>query len=453
MTSTNGTVTIIGAGLAGLAAAYDLHKAGWQTTVLEARNRVGGRVYTLHAGFQGGQYAEGGGEFVEDFHHRMLAFAREFNLDLDPVGGMDDWSEWVALAGKGGAANDAAVWGVDVAAEEKKIWVALAALGRRVPDVERPQDSSEAAALDAQSVAGWLNTLDVHPLAKQVFIARMRSEYTVEPEALSLLDLARWGAFYYHEPDRERSAFRIRGGNDQIAWAIAKQLPDVRMQSVVTEVYWTESGVEVVYEDRTGGQAALKPQISDQVILAIPLKPMRTIKFEPALPPDYAEMIANVGYGSVTKVLIQYSQRLWANQGWDGHLMTDLPITCIWHPTEQQGGDGGILTIYTGANAGAAFTAMSDEERIQTAIVQVEQVCPGSSQSVIAAQTMAWNNEPFTQASYAAFAPGQVTAYWQRLRTPLGRLHFAGEHTAVHQGYMEGALESGQRAAKEIIKA
>jgi monoamine oxidase len=187
------------------------------------------------------------------------------------------------------------------------------------------------------------------------------------------------------------------------------------------------------------------------VILAIPLKPSRTIKFDPPLPSGYADMIEKVAYGSVTKVLIQYSQRIWDKQGWDGHLMTDLPITCIWHPTEQQGGEGGILTIYTGANAGAAFNALSDADRIQTAIAQVEQVCPGSSQHVVATKTMAWNNEPFTQASYAAFAPGQVTAYWQRLRTPLGRLHFAGEHTAVHQGYMEGAVESGQRAAKEIM--
>jgi monoamine oxidase len=450
MTSNKPSVTIAGAGLAGLAAALDLHRAGWQTTVLEARNRVGGRVVTVRDGFSGGQYAEGGGEFIEDFHHRMLAFVREFNLSLDPIGVQgDDWVRWVALEGKSGQADDLNMWGMNINDEEAKIWTALAELGKQVPDPEHPHDSPQAATLDNQSIADWLNTLDVHSLAKKVFIARMRSEYTVEPECQSLLDLARWGAYYYDQPERARTAFRVRGGNDQIPWAIAKLLPDVRMGAAVTAVQWGENDVTVTYTDEKSGEQ--KHHTSDFVVLAIPFLPMRSIKFDPPLPPDHADMIATLAYGSVTKVLIQYSQRIWDGQNWTGHAMTDLPITCIWHPTEAQDGESGILTVYTGAEAARSFSAMSDEERIQTAIAQVEQVCPGSAQYVMGARTVAWNNEPFTQASYAAFAPGQVTAYWQRLRIPLGRLYFAGEHTAVHQGYMEGAVESGQRAAQQLL--
>jgi monoamine oxidase len=95
-----------------------------------------------------------------------------------------------------------------------------------------------------------------------------------------------------------------------------------------------------------------------------------------------------------------------------------------------------------------AFTAMTDEDRIRTAIDQVEQVCPGSARHVAAARTIAWASEPYTQGSYVAFKPGEVTAFWAQIREEVGPLVIAGEHIAVHQGYMEGAVESGERAAQ-----
>ena len=442
-----GSVTIIGAGLAGLAAALELHRAGWRTTLLEARDRVGGRVVTVRDGFRDGQYAEGGGEFIEDFHHRMIALANEFGLELQPVGGMDDWARWLAFDGKVGRADDAAVWGVDLSVEIEKVWTAVAELGKRVPDPEQPQTAPGASALDKGSAADWLAALDVHPLTRKFFLARIRSEYTVEPERLSLLDFARWGAFYYSDAGGGRAAYRIAGGNDRLAQAMAAALPDVRLGAVVTRVGWNAAGVEIVY---LAGSSNVKRQTSDYAVLAIPFRPLRKMEFEPPLPFEHRAMIVGVSYGAVTKVLIQYSKRL-TELGWSGRVLTDLLMTCTWHPTENQPGAHDIITVYTGANAGAKFSALSDEERIKTAIEQVEQVCPGSAQFVVAARTIAWNNEPFTQGSYVAFGPGEVTTYWELLRKPVGRLYFAGEHTAVNQGYMEGAVESGQRVAAEIM--
>ncbi len=153
----------------------------------------------------------------------------------------------------------------------------------------------------------------------------------------------------------------------------------------------------------------------------------------------------------MTKVMLQYSRRL-SELGWEAFALTDLPITCMWHPTLRQPGKYDILTVYTGGHAGKAFTAMSDEARIQTAIAQVEQVCPGSAQYVVGAKTIAWRSERFSQGSYAAFGLGEVMAFWEPLRYPVGRVYFAGEHIAAHQGYMEGAVESGQRAAHEIMR-
>lgn len=443
---TTKTATIIGAGLAGLAAALELHRAGWKTTVLEARDRVGGRVYTLREGFVEGQYAEGGGEFIESFHHRMLELVKQFGLELERLGGIVEWARWVSLEGKTGRADDVSLWGVDLTTEMEKVWAALAELGRRVPDPVQPQTAPDAAALDQQSAADWMRTLNVHPLAKKVFAARLRSEYLAEPENFSLLDLARWGAFYYSNLDNDRPSYRIIGGNDQLPRAMAEALPEVRLGTVVKGVERGENSIGIIV-------ASGKRIESDYVVLAIPLGPARQMAFEPSLPSDHVSMLNGLTYGPVTKVLIQYRRRFWREKGWVGSLMTDLPMTCTWEPTRGQSGESGILTVYTGANNGAKFAAMTDDERITTAIAQVNQAFPGSTELVVAARTVAWSNEPFSQGGYAAFAPGEITEYWARLRQPVGCLYFAGEHTAVNQGYMEGAVESGQRAAREIISS
>jgi monoamine oxidase len=173
---------------------------------------VGGRVpQAVRDGFHHGQYAEGGGEFIETRHDRLLNLASEFGLTLEVLGGMSEWGEWLALEGRAGRADDAALWGVDLSAEQKKIEAALAELGRRVPDPAQPQTAPEADTLDRRSALDWLNALDVHPLAKKAFAAHLRSEYAVEPDHYSLLDFARWGAFYYNDPDRDEPVFRIVG--------------------------------------------------------------------------------------------------------------------------------------------------------------------------------------------------------------------------------------------------
>lgn len=448
MTFKDRTVTVIGAGLAGLSAAYDLQRAGWNVTVLEARDRVGGRVYSLRK-FSNGLVAEGGGEFIDESHKRMLAFVEQFNLQLGKVGswqGQD--KDWASFDGKSGPMSDASIWGVNLHEEVDKIWRALSDLARYVPDPHQPQTAREAERLDHQSTADWLNSLDAHPLAKQDFIQHIRSEYTCEPERHSLLDLARNSAMYYTSPERSMN-YRVIGGNDLIPCALAEALTDVRLNAPVASISVLPDGVDVTYKQSDSRLTVH----SAFAILAIPLTTARLIEFKPPLPFAHQSLVADLSYGAVTKVLIEYRQRFWEERGWNGRLTTDSPIVLTWHATSHVEDPRGILTVYTGGEPGVTLAALSDEERTHVAVAEIEKLFPGSSDLIENTATMAWPNEPYTRASYAALAPGQVTAHWKTLFEPAGRLFFAGEHATPIQGFMEGAVESGQRAAATIISS
>ena len=442
------SVTIIGAGLAGLAAAYDLHRAGWQVTVLEARNRVGGRVHSIRS-FSNSLVAEGGGEFIDQHHSRMLAYAKEFKLSLGEVGSWQGQSgDWCAYDGKAGQSDNINIWSLNLRKEVDSIWNALAKLAEQVPDPALPESAPNAKELDKQSAANWISAQGVHPLARRVFANHIRSEYTCEPEQFSLLDLARNAALYYNDPDFHQPNYRVIDGNDTIPQAIASLLPDIRLNAIVTSISNSPDRVSVTYK-----QGNTFHTISSTFsILATPLTTARLIKFNPPLPTTHQHMINEISYGAVTKVMIEYRRRFWKDKGWNGRLSTDQHIVQTWDATSHLEGEHGIITAYTGGAPGAKLSTLSDEERTITAISVIEKIFPGSSDLIENTATIAWNNEPFTRGSYMALAPGQVTAYWQTLFSRAGRLFFAGEHSAMYQGFMEGAVESGQRAAKNIME-
>ena len=448
MSLDNRVVTVIGAGLAGLSAAYDLQRAGWKVIVLEARDRVGGRVYSVRS-FAHGQVAEGGGEFIEENHTHMLALAKHFNIKLGLAGSWQSQSgDWACFDGKAGRVSDKDLWGFDLAGEIERGWESMAGLSKNISDPYRPQAAREAERLDSQSAMDWIQSLDVHPIVKKYFRTYIRSEYTCEPERLSLLDLCRNAKMYYSTTGRLPSS-RVIGGNDLIPHALADALPDVRLNAVVKSVHVALDGVAVTYQQ---GDSYVTVN-SDFAILATPLTTARLIEFNPPLPAAHECMVNEISYGAVTKVMIQYRKRFWNEIDWNGRMGSDLPIGYTWHATSHLESDDGILTVYTGGEPGTKLSELSDEERIRVAVEEIGKLFPGTSDLIEHTTTVAWINEPFTCASYMALAPGDVLKHWKTLFEPAGRLFFAGEHATAIQGFMEGAVESGQRAAVNIISS
>src|SRR5262245_54979008 len=219
MTKNNKTITIVGAGLAGLSAAYELQRAGCRVTVLEARGRVGGRVHSVRT-FSNGLVAEGGGEFIEATHTHMLALADQFNIKLASSGSWQSQeNDWGCFEGRAGRVRDEKIWGFDFAAQVDYGWKSMSELSGKISDPYQPQAAREAERLDMQSAADWIQSLDVNPIVKKFFTTYIRSEYTCEPERLSLLDLCRNAKMYYSATQRPPS-MRVVGGNDLIPRAL-----------------------------------------------------------------------------------------------------------------------------------------------------------------------------------------------------------------------------------------
>ncbi len=457
-------VVVVGAGMAGLAAALDLSGAGVDVVVMEAGRRPGGRVRSVSAPFGDGQVAETGAEWVDGHHgevHRLLA---RYGLALE--GGGRPWDRR-----RTGLHVDGELLGASevdarhpVRRDIERYEDVVAELAAEIDDPAHPLAHPAAAVLDARSVADLLDELRPGRVGRLVITRSVQGEFACEPRQLSLLFLAQQRALTALVPGTSL-AHRVRGGLSQLPAAMAAELgARVRYGAPVTAIETGRhaGGAVAAAATKAGAVAGTAtaagavvhtlghPHPADHVVLACSLPALGRIACDPPLPAALAAAVAGLGYGTVTKTALQYPRRAWPPGAW---VTTERDVQRVYEATGDQPGAGGIVIAYTGGDGGVALGRRPEPERIASVAADVAAVLGLPPSLVPVGVSRAWGAHPRYGGAYAAYGPGQVAAAWDALRRPHGRLHLAGEHAATCTGYVEGAIESGRRVAARLLAA
>lgn len=242
----------------------------------------------------------------------------------------------------------------------------------------------------------------------------------------------------------------VDGGTDRIPEAFASRLADrIRYGTEVVRIEQDDAGVTV--RCRRGGRDETVE--ADRAVCTFPFPVLRHVSLSPALPADKRRAIESLPYSSITRVYLQVRRRFWEDEGLSGAAWTDLPVPRVLVHPMARATSRAILEGHTGKRTGARLAAMGEEERIAFALEQLEKVHPGIREHAEGGTSYAWLEDPWARGGYSAYAPGQIFEFLDVVGRPEGRIHFAGEHTSRLSTSMDGALESGVRAAEEIDRA
>jgi monoamine oxidase len=433
------TVLVAGAGLAGLAAARDLTAMGADVTVIDARNRVGGRVWTIREGFVEGQHAEAGGDMIDEAQHEIRALVQELGLTLRRIlrGGFGYAS--LDRRGRPRVAHRG------VARGWQRLSEALGESIRRYRLVEQRWDSPIASDLARRSVAKWLDDIRADGELRTTATG-LRGFFLADPEELSLIAIVDQFASM-DDLSPAWNMYRIEGGNDRLAAALARPLGS-RLQLDTELVAVSHRGRHVRASVKQG--RGVSQMTCDYLVITLPASVLRRVPITPSLPAQQHDAIARLKFGRATKTLLQFTRRFWRMPGRPRALGSALPFGALWEGNEEQRGRPGILSLLAGGSASDQTQAIIAKDGPRRLADELDWL--GSRRAeLVASNQVVWESETWSRGGYAYFDPTFDPALRSWLARPCGRLFFAGEHTSIRwQGYMNGAVESGRRAAAEV---
>jgi monoamine oxidase len=421
---------IIGAGLAGLTAAYELVRAGLDVQVFEARERVGGRAYSVQ--FNTGQYGELGAEFVDDNHTALMTYATEFGIQLDPACRFPDDLHWFI----DGMLRDAPK-GSRPKGERKLLTEehrnALDSLYAKLQSLLEEQKDPQ------QTLDEWLDANSITPFAQRIARLLASSLFATDSDLIGV-------GFFAHLAGLGNGAsnMRVKGGVSRLVNAFAEYLKErVYTNHAVRRIQQTD-GTVIVNVETTG---SLVEVLADSVIVTIPWSVLRHISLEAPLTNVQREAISSLPYGGVVKTLLQYPHRFWSQPNF-GIVLLEGEYQAIWEPTFAQTGTEKILSCFSGGHSSLKLSKRADE----SAIAAVNTIYPHTPK-ILTSRSYDWSADEWAQGAYCYFRPGDLHLFNPHLNQPAGQVFFAGEHTAPveYRGYMEGAIRSGQRAAQQIL--
>jgi monoamine oxidase len=446
-------VLLIGAGLAGLVAGYELKRQGHVPVLLEAQNRVGGRVYTLR-NFAPGLYAEAGAMRIPRTHDLTLEYCRRFGLELRPFV-------------TGNPRGIVHVGGVRLTMEEAGRHPER--LGFELADHERGRTADQLweeairelrERVERDGAAAWeaiVREYDQYSLY-EFLKARGFSEGAIEYYAvmnvlesdlhLAFLEVLREDLGRFYEDMQE-----IAGGMDRLPAAFYRDLQDhTRLGAEVHAIDQDEHSVTVHLKTASGPAT----ETGDYAICTLPFSVLRTVEVLKPFSAQKRRAIRQLTYHASTKVLFQVRRRRWETEDgiYGGASGTDLPIRRLNYPTPTPGTERGVLLAsYTWGQDALQWGAMDEATRLAEALEDVAQLHPWIREEFEGGASHAWYSDRWARGAFPLFSPDQQTQLHEAIVRPEGRISFAGDHCSLYHAWIQGALESGIRAAREIHQA
>ena len=442
-------VVIVGAGLAGLTAARRIAGADRSVVVVEARDRVGGR--TLNQEIGQGHVVEMGGQWIGPTQDRVYALASELGIRTFPS--FDEGDELAFIEGKRYRySGEMPRMNPLALADFAQAVLRLDRLSRAVP-LEAPWEAPRAAEWDSLTFETWLRRTAKTSRARSMLRTYFGGILAAEPASYSLLH----ALFYVRSAtDFETMASisggaqqdRIEGGSQLLAIRLAEQLGAmVELQAPVRRIARDRSSV-VVTTDRLTVRA-------QRAIVAIPPALASRLVYEPPLPGYRDQLTQRVPQGSIIKAEVVYTEPFWREQTLKGFAFaTDSPVIASFD-NSPPGGSPGVLAAFAKGDHARRLSRLHPAERRREVVGSLVRFFGERAGSPEAYHELDWSAEEWTRGCYGGhFPPGVWTQYGPALRQPVGRIHWAGTETsAVWNGYMDGAVRSGERAASEVLAA
>jgi monoamine oxidase len=450
-------VVVVGAGLAGLTAARQLASAGRAVVVLEARDRVGGRVWNHDLGH--GHVSERGGQFVGPTQDHVLALAHE--LGVKTFATYDIGNDVYVADGTRTTYSDRGPFGTappdPTIADEIATHISeLDSMAATVP-VGAPWMASNAALWDGQTVETWLGSQPASSRFREVVGAALRAIFGAEARELSLLFVLFYTAASGDEqhPGTFQRNFDTRGGAQMSRFVGGSQVIALKVAAQLGERVVLNSAVRRITQGR-GGVTVESDQLTvraERVVVAIAPTLAGRIDYEPILPFQRDQLTQRFGQGTLTKVAAVYDTPFWRDAGLTGGALATSGPVSLAYDQSPPGGAPGIVMGFIGGDDARAYALMTRARRRAAVLDQFASFYGPQAKHPSDLIETNWSGEQWTRGCPVGIPGlGTLLAYGPRIREPVQRIHWAGTETATYwNGYMDGAVSSGERAAAEVL--